>query len=204
MASFDFVRDKLTEWNLSDLIQRFEDEEIDEESFLFLKEKDFINLIPKIGPRSAFRNKHKEFLKKQNQPDDDKNIQAATWSSVSIKASKSSSQNVTGEMVNQESCQKAIIKHRNQTPKRSETKRSLDKLFGTLGGSVPTLNTSGVGETVYDQSEPSTSKTRPLQVNIPGKRKSDETDANKQTKKRQRVAASRITETFGRWMKVFI
>ncbi|XP_055752750.1 nuclear GTPase SLIP-GC-like [Salvelinus fontinalis] len=196
MASFDFVRDKLTEWNLSDLIQRFEDEEIDEESFLFLKEKDFINLIPKIGPRSAFRNKHKEFLKKQNQPDDDKNIQAATWSSVSIKASKSSSQNVTGEMVNQESCQKAIIKPRNQTPKRSATKRSLDKLFGTLGGSVPTLNTSGVGETVYDQSEPSTSKTRPLQVNIPGKRKSDETDANKQTKKRQRVAASRITETF--------
>ncbi|XP_029629036.1 nuclear GTPase SLIP-GC isoform X2 [Salmo trutta] len=194
MASFDFVRDILTEWNLSDLIQRFEDEEIDEESFLFLKEKDFINLIPKIGPRSAFREKHKAFLKKQKQPDDDKNIQAAMWSSVSIKASKSSSENVTGEMVNQEACQKAIIKPRNQTPKRSETKRSLVKLLGT--GTVPTTNTSGVGETVYDQSEPSTSKIRPLQVNIPGKRKSDEAHANKQTNKQQRVAASRITEIF--------
>ena len=39
------------------------DEEIDEESFLFLKEKDFINLIPKIGPRSRFRKQHKAFLK---------------------------------------------------------------------------------------------------------------------------------------------
>lgn len=28
MASFDFVRDKLTEWNLSDLIQRFEGEDM--------------------------------------------------------------------------------------------------------------------------------------------------------------------------------
>ncbi|XP_036797610.1 nuclear GTPase SLIP-GC isoform X3 [Oncorhynchus mykiss] len=194
MASFDFVRDKLTEWNLSDLIQRFEDEEIDEESFLFLKEKDFINLIPKIGPRSRFRKQHKAFLKKQKQPDNDKNIQAATWSSVSIKASKSSSENVTGEMVNQESCQKAIIKPRNQPPKQAETKRSLVKLLGT--GSVPTTNTSGMGKTVFDQSEPSTSKIPPLQVNIPSKRKSDEAHANKQTKKRQRVAASRITETF--------
>ncbi|CAB1342450.1 unnamed protein product, partial [Coregonus sp. 'balchen'] len=153
MASFDFVRDILTEWNHSDLIQRFEDEEIDEESFLSLKENDFINLIPKLGPRSKFRKKHKKFLKKRKQPNGNKNIQAATWSSVSIKASKSSSGNVTGEMVNQEPCQKAIIKPRKQTPKRSETTRSLDKPFGTLGGSVPTTDTSGVGETVCDQTE---------------------------------------------------
>ncbi|XP_045571583.1 uncharacterized protein isoform X7 [Salmo salar] len=197
MASFDFVRDKLTEWNHSDLIQRFEDEEIDEESFLSLKEKDFINLIPKIGPRSAFREKHKAFIKKQKQPDDDKNIQAATWSSVSIKASKSSSENITGEMVNQEPRQKNI-KPRNQTPKRSETKRSLDKLLGTCGGSVPTTNTSGVGETVYDQSEPSTCHgcRKEKRTKVQRKRKSDEAHANKQTKKRQCVAASRITETF--------
>uniref|UniRef100_A0A674EI96 Nuclear GTPase SLIP-GC-like n=1 Tax=Salmo trutta TaxID=8032 RepID=A0A674EI96_SALTR len=197
MASFDFVRDKLTEWNHSDLIQRFEDEEIDEESFLSLKEKDFINLIPKIGPRSAFREKHKAFIKKQKQPDDDKNIQAATWSSVSIKASKSSSENITGEMVNQEPRQKNI-KPKNQTPKRSETKRSLDKLLGTCGGSVPTTNTSGVGETVYDQSEPSTCHgcRKEKRTKVQRKRKSDEAHANKQTNKRQRVAASRITETF--------
>ncbi|XP_029584748.1 nuclear GTPase SLIP-GC-like [Salmo trutta] len=100
-------------------------------------------------------------------------------------------------MINQEPRQKAIIKPlRTQPPKRSETERSFDKPFGTLGGSVPTTNPSGVGETVYDQSEPSTSKKPSLQVNISGKRKSDEAHANKQTTKRQRDAASRITETF--------
>lgn len=44
-------------------ISLISDEEIDEESFLSLKEKDFINLIPKIGPRSAFTEKHKAFIK---------------------------------------------------------------------------------------------------------------------------------------------
>uniref|UniRef100_A0A673VZ69 Nuclear GTPase SLIP-GC-like n=1 Tax=Salmo trutta TaxID=8032 RepID=A0A673VZ69_SALTR len=197
MASFDFVRDKLTEWNHSDLIQRFEDEEIDEEGFLSLEETDLMKLIPKAGPRCRFRKKHNKFLKKRQQHNDDMNIQEATSLSASIKASRSSSGNITGEMVNQESRQKNIIKPlRNQPPKRSETKRSLDKLLGTLGGSVPTKNTSEVGETVYDQSEPSTSKILPLQVNIPGKRKSDEIYANKKTKKRQRGATVGIIEPF--------
>ncbi|CAB1342446.1 unnamed protein product [Coregonus sp. 'balchen'] len=130
MASFDFVRDKLTEWNHSDLIQRFEDEEIDEEGFLSLEETDLINLIPKTGPRSRFRKKYNTFLK------------------------------VTGEMVNQEPCQKAIkTPLRNEPSKCSETKRSMDKPFGKPGGSVPVTDTSG--------SEPSTSKIPPLQVNIP-------------------------------------
>ncbi|XP_064843129.1 nuclear GTPase SLIP-GC-like isoform X3 [Oncorhynchus masou masou] len=166
MASFDFVRDKLTEWNLSDLIQRFEEEEIDEEGFLCLEETDLINLIPKTGPRSRFRKKHNTFLK------------------------------VTGEMVNQESCQKAVIKPRNQPSKQAETEKSLDKCFCTLGGSASTTDTSEVGETLQDQSEPSTSKKPPLHVKISGKRKSDEAHANKQTKKRQCDAASRITEIF--------
>ncbi|XP_045575844.1 nuclear GTPase SLIP-GC isoform X2 [Salmo salar] len=196
MAS-SFVRDKLTEWNHSDLIQRFEDEEVDEEGFLSLEETDLIHLIPKTGPRSRFRKNHNAFLKKRQQTNDDKNIQEATSLSASIKDSKSSSGNVTCEMINQVPRQKAIIKPlRNQTSKRSEIKTSLDKPFGTLGGSVPTTDTSGVGETVYDQSEPSTSKILPLPVNIPGKRKSDETHANKQTNKRQHGAASRITEIF--------
>uniref|UniRef100_A0A4W5PIB2 Uncharacterized protein n=1 Tax=Hucho hucho TaxID=62062 RepID=A0A4W5PIB2_9TELE len=195
MAFSDFVRDTLTEWNHSDLIQRFEDEEIDEEGFLSLEETDLINLIPKTGPRCRFRKKHNAFLKKRQQPNDDKNIQEATSLSASIKDSKSSSGNITGEMINQEFRQKAIIKPlRDQPPKRSEIIKSFDKPFGTLGGSVPTTDISGVGETVYDQSEPSTSKILPLQVNIPGKRKSDENHANKQTKKRQRDAASRIIE----------
>ncbi|KAM9471819.1 nuclear GTPase SLIP-GC-like isoform 1-T1 [Salvelinus alpinus] len=196
MASFDFVRDKLTEWNHRDLIQRFEDEEIDEEGFLSLEEIDLMKLIPKAGPRCRFRKKHNKYLKKRQRHNDDMNIQEATSLSATIKVSKSSSGNVTGEMVNQEPRQKNILKPlRNQPPKRSETERSLDTHFGTLEGSVPTTDMFGVGETVYDHSEPSTSKTRPLQVNISGKRKSDETDANKQTKKHQRGAAVKLTET---------
>ncbi|CDQ91188.1 unnamed protein product [Oncorhynchus mykiss] len=59
----NFVRDKLTEWNFSEYIDRFKDEEIDKESFLLLDEKAFANLIPKLGPRYTFQEKHKAIQK---------------------------------------------------------------------------------------------------------------------------------------------
>ncbi|XP_031674050.1 nuclear GTPase SLIP-GC isoform X2 [Oncorhynchus kisutch] len=59
----NFVRDKLTEWNFSEYIDRFKDEEIDKESFLLLDEKAFANLIPKLGPRYKFQEKHKAIQK---------------------------------------------------------------------------------------------------------------------------------------------
>ncbi|XP_049925967.1 uncharacterized protein LOC126405952 isoform X2 [Epinephelus moara] len=63
METCDFVRDKLTEWNLSELIQRFEDEGIDKDTFLCLEESGTLNdLIPKTGPRVKFRKRLKEYL----------------------------------------------------------------------------------------------------------------------------------------------
>uniref|UniRef100_UPI003AAD5AFE nuclear GTPase SLIP-GC-like n=1 Tax=Centroberyx gerrardi TaxID=166262 RepID=UPI003AAD5AFE len=63
METFDFVRDKLTEWGLSELIQRFEDQGIEKESFLGLEQSGDINdLIPKIGPRTKFKNRLSAFL----------------------------------------------------------------------------------------------------------------------------------------------
>ncbi|KAM3597487.1 uncharacterized protein V6R79_005250 [Siganus canaliculatus] len=59
----DFVRSKLTEWCLSELIKDFEEEGIGKETFLSLGESDDINdLIPKIGPRAKFRKRLKEYL----------------------------------------------------------------------------------------------------------------------------------------------
>ncbi|XP_059203360.1 uncharacterized protein LOC131982778 isoform X2 [Centropristis striata] len=63
METCDFVRDKLTEWDLSELIQRFEDEGIDKETFVSLEKScNLNNLIPKIGPRVKFRKKLREYL----------------------------------------------------------------------------------------------------------------------------------------------
>ncbi|XP_049418332.1 uncharacterized protein LOC125880098 [Epinephelus fuscoguttatus] len=63
METCDFVRDKLTEWNLSELIQRFEDEGIDKDTFLCLEESGTLNdLIPKTGPKVKFRKRLKEYL----------------------------------------------------------------------------------------------------------------------------------------------
>ncbi|XP_035852374.1 uncharacterized protein LOC116059288 isoform X2 [Sander lucioperca] len=63
METCHFVQDKLTEWNLSELIHRFEDEGIDKETFLILEESGNFNvLIPKIGPRVKFRKKLREYL----------------------------------------------------------------------------------------------------------------------------------------------
>ncbi|XP_029913405.1 nuclear GTPase SLIP-GC-like isoform X3 [Myripristis murdjan] len=63
METFDFVRDKLNEWGLSELIPRFEENKIDKESFLILQESDINDLIREIGPRAKFKQKLKEFVK---------------------------------------------------------------------------------------------------------------------------------------------
>ncbi|XP_078025270.1 uncharacterized protein LOC144463739 [Epinephelus lanceolatus] len=49
-----FVVDKLTQWQLTDLVDSFKDEGIDEESFLLLDEGTIKQLIPKAGPRLKF------------------------------------------------------------------------------------------------------------------------------------------------------
>nr|XP_046271395.1 nuclear GTPase SLIP-GC-like isoform X2 [Scatophagus argus] len=60
----EFVRNKLNEWRLSDWIQKFEDEGIDEESLYCLEEKDIDKLMPTMGPRARFK-KNLLLLKKE-------------------------------------------------------------------------------------------------------------------------------------------
>ncbi|XP_062295270.1 nuclear GTPase SLIP-GC-like [Scomber scombrus] len=55
----DFVHTTLTEWGLSELIEKFKDEEIDLESLLCLDDQEIAKLIPKTGPRSKFKDKLK-------------------------------------------------------------------------------------------------------------------------------------------------
>ncbi|XP_047428425.1 nuclear GTPase SLIP-GC-like [Mugil cephalus] len=55
----DFVRNKLTEWGLSEWIDRFKDEYIDEESFYCLDIQELKHLIPKSGPRAKFKKRFK-------------------------------------------------------------------------------------------------------------------------------------------------
>ncbi|XP_068574329.1 nuclear GTPase SLIP-GC-like isoform X1 [Cebidichthys violaceus] len=61
----DFVRNKLTEWNLSQLIPIFEEHEIDTESIYLLNDQQITELIPKVGKRAKFQERL-ELLKEQN------------------------------------------------------------------------------------------------------------------------------------------
>ncbi|XP_023204882.1 nuclear GTPase SLIP-GC-like isoform X1 [Xiphophorus maculatus] len=51
----DFVCDTLTKSGLSNLIEAFEDEGIDTESFYLLQDADIDKMIPKMGPRLKFK-----------------------------------------------------------------------------------------------------------------------------------------------------
>ncbi|XP_023189227.1 uncharacterized protein LOC111608572 [Xiphophorus maculatus] len=58
----EFVKQKLTEWKLSDLIPAFEAENIDEESFFLLDANCLTSLIPHLGPRLKFQRHFAKFL----------------------------------------------------------------------------------------------------------------------------------------------
>ncbi|XP_044037081.1 nuclear GTPase SLIP-GC-like isoform X3 [Siniperca chuatsi] len=62
----DFVCTKLIEWGLSEWIERFKDEGIDEESLYCLYDQEIDNLIPKLGPRAKFKKRLKLLQKEQN------------------------------------------------------------------------------------------------------------------------------------------
>ncbi|XP_023279040.1 nuclear GTPase SLIP-GC-like [Seriola lalandi dorsalis] len=62
----EFVRNKLTEWGLSMLIERFEDEGIDTESLYCLGDQEIDALIIKVGPKAKFRKRLKLLKAEQN------------------------------------------------------------------------------------------------------------------------------------------
>ncbi|XP_019213459.1 nuclear GTPase SLIP-GC isoform X2 [Oreochromis niloticus] len=60
----DFVRNKLVEWGLSELVEKFKDEQIDSESLCELDDQEINNLITKAGPRVKFK-KNLKLLKEE-------------------------------------------------------------------------------------------------------------------------------------------
>ncbi|XP_060921715.1 nuclear GTPase SLIP-GC-like isoform X3 [Labrus mixtus] len=62
----DFVKRKLTEWRLSDWIENFQDQGIDEESFYLLDKDDIKDLITKVGPRAKFKKRLKSLKGEKN------------------------------------------------------------------------------------------------------------------------------------------
>ncbi|XP_030591492.1 nuclear GTPase SLIP-GC-like [Archocentrus centrarchus] len=61
-----FVRNKLHEWGLSEWVEKFEDEEIDEGSLYCLDDQEIDKLFTKAGPRVKFKKKLKLLKKEQN------------------------------------------------------------------------------------------------------------------------------------------
>ncbi|XP_056258535.1 nuclear GTPase SLIP-GC-like [Seriola aureovittata] len=62
----EFVCNKLTEWGLGMLIERFEDEGIDTESLYCLGDQEIDALITKVGPRAKFKKRLKLLKAEQN------------------------------------------------------------------------------------------------------------------------------------------
>uniref|UniRef100_A0A3P8SCE3 Dynamin N-terminal domain-containing protein n=1 Tax=Amphiprion percula TaxID=161767 RepID=A0A3P8SCE3_AMPPE len=62
----DFVCNKLTEWGLSELIDRFKDHSMDKESLYDLDDQDIKDLIPEVGLRAKFKKRLRQLKEEQN------------------------------------------------------------------------------------------------------------------------------------------
>ncbi|XP_035846961.1 uncharacterized protein LOC116052877 [Sander lucioperca] len=58
----DFVKEKLLEWNLAELLPAFKPEQIDRECFYLLDGNSLTSLIPLLGPRLKFQRQLKKLL----------------------------------------------------------------------------------------------------------------------------------------------
>ncbi|XP_056263681.1 nuclear GTPase SLIP-GC-like [Pseudoliparis swirei] len=84
----DFVRDKLSEWNLSKFIDTFKGQDIDEENFYCLDDKDIADLIPTVGPRSKFKKKLKSLKEQKTENPEVVDSSAQACASTSDKSNK--------------------------------------------------------------------------------------------------------------------
>ncbi|XP_055079550.1 uncharacterized protein LOC117375568 isoform X2 [Periophthalmus magnuspinnatus] len=89
MESHTLIQDKLSEWNLSKLINRFEDEQINDETFLSLDTSAHLEvLIPKTGPRVKFRKRLQEYKQSLNRQHEEEmmetNVDSHHMSTVSF------------------------------------------------------------------------------------------------------------------------
>ncbi|KAF3846361.1 hypothetical protein F7725_003439 [Dissostichus mawsoni] len=65
----DFVLNKLTQWDLSELIQTFKEQHIDKEALYELDNQTIAELIPIVGTRLKFKKRLKLLLEEQNTTD---------------------------------------------------------------------------------------------------------------------------------------
>ncbi|XP_033998827.1 nuclear GTPase SLIP-GC-like isoform X3 [Trematomus bernacchii] len=65
----DFVLNKLTQWDLSELIQTFKEQHIDREALYELDDQTIAELIPIVGTRLKFKKRLKLLLEEQNTTD---------------------------------------------------------------------------------------------------------------------------------------
>ncbi|XP_026181797.1 nuclear GTPase SLIP-GC-like [Mastacembelus armatus] len=63
----EFVRSKLTEWGLSQWIEKFKEEEIGKKSLYCLRDQEINELIPRLGPRAIFKEKLTALKKDQEE-----------------------------------------------------------------------------------------------------------------------------------------
>ncbi|XP_026181795.1 nuclear GTPase SLIP-GC-like isoform X2 [Mastacembelus armatus] len=73
----EFVCCKLTEWGLSQSIEKFKDGEVDKESFYCLGDEEIKELIPKAGPRAKFKKRLSLLKQEQKEVEDSAQVQSA-------------------------------------------------------------------------------------------------------------------------------
>ncbi|KAM4535917.1 nuclear GTPase SLIP-GC-like isoform 5-T6 [Fundulus diaphanus] len=78
-----FVRDKLNQWNLSEFMEIFKEEEVDKNRLFCLEDEDIDKLIPKVGPRARFKERLKQ-LKCQQQNEEETNSSEILFSTSDI------------------------------------------------------------------------------------------------------------------------
>ncbi|XP_039467052.1 nuclear GTPase SLIP-GC-like [Oreochromis aureus] len=84
----DFVRKKLIEWDLQKWMDKFEDEEITQESFYELNDELIDKLIPKVGPGLKFKKRFKQLKEKQSANEETVNLSAEVLPSTSDKGKR--------------------------------------------------------------------------------------------------------------------
>ncbi|XP_026181789.1 nuclear GTPase SLIP-GC-like isoform X2 [Mastacembelus armatus] len=135
----EFVRSKLTEWGLSQWIEKFEDEGIDKESLYCLRDQEISELIPKVGPRAKFKEKLMSLKQEQEEPADSAQVLPST-SAISAKGKrKVDHQDVPSK------CQSPPSKRQQISPENI-IRSYVTKIVDSISQKLPKENTTRLNE----------------------------------------------------------
>ncbi|XP_030592520.1 nuclear GTPase SLIP-GC-like [Archocentrus centrarchus] len=85
---YNFVQNKLREWNLSQWVDKFKDEEITKESLFFLDNQDIAELFPRIRERLIFKMRLHQLKKEQSTNQETADFSAQVLPSTSSKGKR--------------------------------------------------------------------------------------------------------------------